>query len=1048
MAAMQEAEGQTEEWMTMLAPSGGGQNATSKAEGRGDSASSPDASALLSAVRARLVGEPARYRKFLLATSATPVDHTGALSVLRGHDDLIATFLRCFRDAGASRDIAAAEGAQAAIQDHRSAEARCQQLVQLIFAQKSGSEPQSAELLEFLQKRAADRQAGGSRRLILLRGPPGVNKAEWAQQELRDEVAGESVVAQLAHICSVDDFFRDYTTGDGSELAFKPELLRSNRASNEARVRLAMEVGLDPLYVDDLNLRISDMKPYATLAKRFGYEVTAIPPEEISPNWSDVDFLVGQLQAQYGSVESKCFTPSFVESMIDCFEALPYGEDPKPLIQEAAAPDSDLPALKTAAAKTSAPLPPSALLHKFEKLLTEGSELMRYTPPDGKGWGVNGEFCQEWQAFREKPDGTCTFDDGSQWHTPAAEAWSIIELAMLSDLRSLASDLPEAALPSAKSHPGLFEAQRAEKKVPAPPTSAPPRSVLASAGQEPAQTVPMSRVERLKHRMKAMHEGRSFEDTSVLRQEEETVRYGAAKVPITRPRVAVKQQPQAPLDDDEEVSAATFLAAVKNRLTDWGKVELYHEFVLALSGNVDVKSAVRILRGHDDLLRVFRQKFAPNTDIMAVKREIAEEPEEEDRRMTPAPRTPPEFGSVKRELSSYGGRLAAPNDDGPRPPTLPPNRGVKREFSSMEVKSEAEVPQPPKFPPSLRRTVVTVGDDSDEDEDMQDEASILAAVRKGRDECVAQLVKLVFRKERTAQDGAKERLAMIRYATQRAATPRFPREVFILRGAPGTGKTEYAIQQLGEAVEIEAEDANAARLTHVCSMDDFFEHYEGTQAVYQYDSTKVESYAAKNEMRVRLAMEAGIHPIYIDCPNLRHWEMQPYLDLADQLGYVTNIVEPQDICEKWEDSAFLASATDTLSRQEKGKVISQGLIAGMLKAFEPLHGEVASDTVKSDPDKIIRAASRPDGTRLVQAIAVPPTIKNTSKPKGQGKGAKGGGKNNGGGKMWGGAYGGAQQGVSNPNWQSNYGQHTITPWSSKGQQRQQYGQQTRAATAR
>jgi len=474
---------------------------------------------------------------------------------------------------------------------------------------------------------------------------------------------------------------------------------------------------------------------------------------------------------------------------------------------------------------------------------------------------------------------------------------------------------------------------------------------------------------------------------------------------------------------------------------------------LALSGAVDVKSAVRILRGHDDLLRVFRQKFAPNTDILAVKREIAEEPEEEHR-MTPAPRTPPEFSSVKQELSSYGGRSAAPNDDCPRPPTLPPNRGVKREFSAMEVKSEAEAPQPPKFPPSLRRTVVTVGDDSDEDEDMQDEASILAAVRKGRDECVAQLVKLVFRKERTAQDGAKERLAMIRYATQRAATPRFPREVFILRGAPGTGKTEYAIQQLGEAVEIEAEDANAARLTHVCSMDDFFEHFEGTQAVYQFDSAKVESYTAKNEMRVRLAMEAGIHPIYIDCPNLRHWEMQPYLDLADQLGYVTNIVEPQDICEKWEDSAFLASATDTMSRQQRGKVISQGQIAGMLKAFEPLQGEVASEIVKSDPDKIIRAASRPEGPRVIQAIAVPPASRPSSQPKGQGKGkdrngsknAKGGGKNGGGNSQWGGKYGG--QGVTNSNWQSQGGRQANAQWASNGQQRQQYGQQTRMATVR
>ncbi|CAE7861064.1 unnamed protein product, partial [Symbiodinium microadriaticum] len=82
----------------------------------------------------------------------------------------------------------------------------------------------------------------------------------------------------------------------------------------------------------------------------------------------------------------------------------------------------------------------------------------------------------------------------------------------------------------------------------------------------------------------------------------------------------------------EEGTASTFLAAVKARLTQWGKVAEYHKFVLALSGCVDVKAALKILRGHDDLIAVFQRKFAPDADLSAVKAEIKEEDE---------PRPPP-----------------------------------------------------------------------------------------------------------------------------------------------------------------------------------------------------------------------------------------------------------------------------------------------------------------------------------------------------------------------------------------------------------------------
>merc|ERR1719478_1241620 len=98
-----------------------------------------------------------------------------------------------------------------------------------------------------------------------------------------------------------------------------------------------------------------------------------------------------------------------------------------------------------------------------------------------------------------------------------------------------------------------------------------------------------------------------------------------------------------------------------------------------------------------------------------------------------------------------------------------------------------------------------------------DDASITAAVSKGRDECIAQLAKVVFRKERASREGVRQRFDMVRYATRRAAKPRFPRELYILRGPPGMGKTDYAYQQLTDHVDVETGEELGARLTHVCA---------------------------------------------------------------------------------------------------------------------------------------------------------------------------------------------------------------------------------------
>merc|ERR1712137_352571 len=141
--------------------------------------------------------------------------------------------------------------------------------------------------------------------------------------------------------------------------------------------------------------------------------------------------------------------------------------------------------------------------------------------------------------------------------------------------------------------------------------------------------------------------------------------------------------------------------------------------------------------------------------------------------------------------------------------------GDLRSSAAVVKVDPADMPRPPAHDPSVPRPAVTIGDDSDEE--ILDETSIADAVRKGRDECVAQLSKTVFAKERALGEGVRHRLAMVHYATRVASRPRFPRELFILRGPPGIGKTDYAMQQLSDHCGFGAEDEIAARITHVCA---------------------------------------------------------------------------------------------------------------------------------------------------------------------------------------------------------------------------------------
>merc|ERR1719343_733729 len=107
-----------------------------------------------------------------------------------------------------------------------------------------------------------------------------------------------------------------------------------------------------------------------------GYVVTVVSPHEISSSWGDIDFLVAR-NAQNKRQREKRITRPSLEAMIQTYEDIVSVEDPRPAIRAVQPPTND----ELDASEQKMLVPPVATMYKLEKLLKEGTNLMRYVPP-------------------------------------------------------------------------------------------------------------------------------------------------------------------------------------------------------------------------------------------------------------------------------------------------------------------------------------------------------------------------------------------------------------------------------------------------------------------------------------------------------------------------------------------------------------------------------------------------------------------------------------------------------------------------------------------
>ena len=111
-----------------------------------------------------------------------------------------------------------------------------------------------------------------SKQLIVLRGIPGSGKSTLA-----DELVNEIFILHSYCWLSTDDLF--YVNG---KYTFDKDKLHLFHQTNIARCDLAMQAGIEYIFIDNTNITFKEMEPYIKLAIKYGYSVKL---EESNTPW-------------------------------------------------------------------------------------------------------------------------------------------------------------------------------------------------------------------------------------------------------------------------------------------------------------------------------------------------------------------------------------------------------------------------------------------------------------------------------------------------------------------------------------------------------------------------------------------------------------------------------------------------------------------------------------------------------------------------------------------------------------------------------------------
>lgn len=171
--------------------------------------------------------------------------------------------------------------------------------------------------------------------------------------------------------------------------------------------------------------------------------------------------------------------------------------------------------------------------------------------------------------------------------------------------------------------------------------------------------------------------------------------------------------------------------------------------------------------------------------------------------------------------------------------------------------------------------------------------------------------------------------------------------VYIMRGAPGCGKSTVARQLLAkhlsaQGVEWDASAEGAAfspiARAFVCSTDDYFtEVRENGKAEYKFDPKRISQLHQSNQSRCKDAMQLGRTPLFVDNTNTALWEMNAYLKMADQHGYCAIIIGSEQLGpDAAKPEVLLRRCENDKGDRAMGKSIPSEVFERMVNKYECL----------------------------------------------------------------------------------------------------------------
>ncbi|CAE7567471.1 unnamed protein product [Symbiodinium sp. CCMP2592] len=142
------------------------------------------------------------------------------------------------------------------------------------LAMRRGRPSQRLRLLRYLQSSGG--ASGELREVFLLQRSSETDFGQVVEaMKARLHEDGDSFVQRLAHICAVTDYFTTFELGEQETHdpadTQQADILQA-RAWNEGRLQLAMEAGVQPLFVDDPGAPLQQ-SGYAKRAKALGYHI-------------------------------------------------------------------------------------------------------------------------------------------------------------------------------------------------------------------------------------------------------------------------------------------------------------------------------------------------------------------------------------------------------------------------------------------------------------------------------------------------------------------------------------------------------------------------------------------------------------------------------------------------------------------------------------------------------------------------------------------------------------------------------------------------------